>query len=369
MNWGIIKKQLLVELRTFGTYIWLILFPLAMIMVLGNVLTNVFNKTVLKTEKVTVIYQLPEKQQPLAAAFANFAQNAGSRYITFKQILNKEVALKKVQRGSKTAAAIIDNGRIIVYTHNPDVLQSSILAAHFQGFAKEYAISATLAQSGTATAQLNDKVPDYTKQVKVEKNNGVKQPSAFQYYAISMITMSCLITMIIGARLFSMERQRRTLARMYIAPVPKFQIIISNFLGSFILRACSLLLLMFVVSKFFAVNWGSNVILIFVTFLSLIMFAMLLGIAIDILAKGARGVTTITSIVMQLFLFFGGAYFPVSHNQAMLSPAGWVLIAVREAVYAKQVTTIAWVPGILLLLSSLLVIVCVAFSRRRGGVA
>ncbi|KRL05111.1 ABC transporter permease [Liquorilactobacillus oeni] len=369
MNWIIIKKQLLVESRSFGTYIWLLFFPLAMMLVLGNVLTNAFNDTPLKIKKVSVVYKIPKAHQPVAEAFSNFAAAADSRYISFNKITNKESALKQVKRGNKTALTVINKKVLTVYSNNPDILQSSILSAHLQGFTEEYAVNAALLHITKDPAQLDKRVPDYTKTVKSEKTNGIKQPSSFQYYAIAMIALSCLMTMIIGTRLFSDERERKTMARMYISPVPRSQIIISNFFGSFVLRACSLALLMVVVNKFFTVSWGKNVVLVFFSFLSLIMFAMLLGITIDIFSKGAKSVTTVANIVVQTFLFFGGAYFPVSKTQALFSPVGWVLVSVREMVYSNQIATAAWPIWALLALSSLLIAACVSISHWRGMTA
>lgn len=356
MNWAIIKKQFLIDTRRSGTYIWLIIFPIAMILILGSVLSNNFNSAPTKNEKVHVTYQIQDRGNSLPKTFDQFASQTNNKTIQFSKVFSANKALDEVKQGHKTAYANVTKNKITMYSANPDVLQSAVLSGYLNGFLNEYTVDNAIIKNGGNPSDVVQDVKLKKSAVQTGNNKHEKLPTSFQYYSLSIIAMICILTMQAGSEIFSGEKNRHTLSRIFFSPVNRFSMIISSFFEMLMMRIAAIAVLMVICNHFFGVDWGPHPIWVFLNYFALLFFAMMVGITIDLLSNSSPSVSIITNILAQVIVFMGGSYFPVGQSQAMLSPLGWTMNAVRDAVYNDSLITNNWPFWTLMGLSILLVL-------------
>ncbi|WP_159101521.1 hypothetical protein [Listeria riparia] len=83
MIFHIIFKTIKLTLRDKGYFLYMLIFPLALILVLGSVLQDSFSSDV-KLDKMTVEYVV-EQHSPIGDSFSQFAKTASGKQIVFKK--------------------------------------------------------------------------------------------------------------------------------------------------------------------------------------------------------------------------------------------------------------------------------------------
>lgn len=354
----ILGKDLKQLLRNRSTYLWLLLFPLLLVTILGNVLSSQFGISATAKQQVKVLY-LKSDDQLASHGIKQFSQKADSSLITFKPIGETKTAKKRVTNGQATAWIRIKEKHLQVFTHNSEQVQNTILTAYLNQFLNQAALGTTL----------KSKIADNQQpkmQVKIIKKQQQHLPSAFQYYLIAMIGMNCLLAVGWGTDLFAGERRNKTWQRIKSTPVSNNEFLIGKVGANLIIRSLALLFLMLIGHFWFAVNWGTAFGSVFLAYASLMLFSLLFGAAIDVVSNGSEVVDGVVNMGMQVLIFVGGGYIPVSDRTAAFSPLGWVLKTVRNAVYGGQTRFIWHSIVVNLFLSMLCVFVILGWIAKRG---
>ncbi|MBC1922438.1 ABC transporter permease [Listeria grayi] len=335
MIWHILKKSVKLGMRDRSYVIYMLLFPLALMFVLGSALQNSFSENI-KLDKLTIAYQADTKTQ-MGKAFATFAKKADSNRVAFRP-MEAQAGERAVKNGKVTAVVKTDAKTLHVVTNNPDVVENSVLQNYLQAFTANYQVvngvmrvDPSKIKLALQSAQVDENA------ITVHKLSSSKNVSSFQYYAIALIALSMMFNFYSGTYVMRGEKTRHTIGRIYTAPVKKQALIVGNFLGELVILALILAVLMIVSQFVFHVEWGNHILIVSLTYFTLGILAILLGMTVDMISNGNPVITGAGGMLIQVFAFMGGAYFP-TNGAAMekFSPLGWASNSVKQILYNHE---------------------------------
>lgn len=364
MIFHIMLKAIKLTLRDKGYFLYMMIFPLALILVLGSVLQDAFSSDV-ELDKMTVEYTV-QKDSPVGKAFSEFATGASGKQVTFKEADSAKAGKDAVANGD--AVGFVDvKDDLTVTTNAPSQIEMSVLDGYLDGFAAQYRLASTIIKVDPTQASVLQNPPKASDSaIQVEKLASGNNISAFEYYAIAMIAMVMMFGINSGINVFREEKVRHTDVRLFIAPIKKSTAIIGNFLGAIFMQTMSLILLMVISNLFFGVHWGDYALVIFVIYFSLLFLSVALGMAVDVFSNGDPAANGAATILIQVFAFLGGAYFPTGDGlMSKLSPIGWVRIGVRDVLYNHDVAAAVFPIGLNLLITAVLVVGMSLWIRRK----
>lgn len=358
-----LKKQIKLTLRDKNYFIFTLIFPVALIFVLGNLLSGSFNQDTSAHLRVTYIQ---DGSSQLGQAFEQFAKAAGSKNVTFTAVKDEATGKKKVQKGKATAFVSTKNDELTVATNYPDTVEKVMLDSYIGAFSSEYSfIKGTVKIDPTQIEKAVERVKLPKEAIKTEKASTSDNVSSFEYYAIAMISMTMMMGLVYGINSYRAEKLRNTIVRLETAPVRKTQILFGNFFGELTVQVLALIILMLVSQFVFGVQWGEYGIFIFAVFLSLGIFSVFLGMALDIFSNGNPAIAGASTIIVNIFAFIGGAYFPmISPTIQKFSPIGWANISSREILYNHDLSAMT-IPITMNLSMTLILLLLVLFVQKR----
>ncbi|EUJ32638.1 ABC transporter permease [Listeria cornellensis] len=364
MIFHIMLKAIKLTLRDKGYFLYMMIFPLALILVLGSVLQDAFSSDV-ELDKMTVEYTV-QKDSPVGKAFGEFATEASGKQVTFKEADSAKAGKDAVANGD--AVGFVDvKDDLTVTTNSPSQIEMSVLDGYLDGFTSQYRLASTIIKVDPMQASVLQNPPKASDSaIQVEKLASGNNISAFEYYAIAMIAMVMMFGINSGINVFREEKVRHTDVRLFIAPIKKSTAIIGNFLGAIFMQTVSLILLMVISDLFFGVHWGKYALVIFVIYFSLLFLSVAIGMAVDVFSNGNPAANGAATILIQVFAFLGGAYFPTGDGlMSKLSPIGWVRIGVRDVLYNHDVAAAVFPIGVNLLITAVLVVGMSLWIRRK----
>ncbi|MBC7960924.1 MAG: ABC transporter permease [Vallitaleaceae bacterium] len=150
----------------------------------------------------------------------------------------------------------------------------------------------------------------------------------------SIMFMMVLIFTVIGTILE--DKKNLTLARMFVAPVREWEIIMGNLLGSLVLGLCQLVPLVIVIKFAYKINDFYTVLRLFVILLCFLIAVIGIGIGFSGLIKNSFTPTMLVATVITPSCILGGCFIPsfmmpdFLNKMGNLVPQKWVLSAIEK---------------------------------------
>lgn len=332
MNIPIIIRTFVQQLRDKSTYIYFLLFPLSLMLILGTILQGAFS-TDIESKIETVDVQYVVENEELGHQFELAVKESSPDKISFEKSPSAKVATEAMEK-KKTDAYINIAEEIDVQTGNLSELQYTLLKSylvevfqviHFVQGAQQFNTSPQEILGGTA--KLDDVIG-------VDQTNLKKSANSYQYYSIAMIALFILYMSESGLEMFGKSRRQHILQRELISPLSRQKIINSTFTGHALLGFCVVLTLMLLTQLLFRVPWHQQFIFSFLSLSSLMLLFLVLGSFLETIGKDVG--SGLTQILIQVAAFLGGGYFPVSEGMANFSPMGWIMGPLREALWTNN---------------------------------
>ncbi|WP_129728767.1 ABC transporter permease [Ectobacillus funiculus] len=360
------------DFRDVRTLIFMLAFPIVLMLVLGTALSNAFN-TKTSIPDIQVLYK-DTTTDALSQYFEAFAKEVSKSGIHFKKISNHTDGKEEVKQNHYDGYVEINNDGIKLYESDRSGIENNIMEGMLTSFVSKYNVATEVAKvdpEQVSTVIASGQHDDYIKETSL---HSAKQPSAMDYYAITMTTMIVLYGAMGASYLIRGERIRGTADRLVASPIRKGEIFLGKILGSTVRNSlCVLAVILF--SKFvFKVNWGNHLGFMFLVLLTEVLLAISFGLGISYIAKTGEASRTIVMVVVQFASFFGGAYFKIEntgegilHIITKLSPLTWENAAITKMIYANDVSAV--MPAVLVnigVAGIFLLIAIISFQRREG---
>jgi len=365
-------KEMKHDFRDRRTLLFMLGFPIVLMLILGLALTNAFSSEI-SVGDVKVAVKDATGGGPLSEAFAGFAKEVGKTGVTFEPLKPGASGREEVENNHVSGYVELTNQGISLYGSSRDAIESNIVQGMLASFTDKYNAAAAVARIEPAKTEmvLATGGSDYIRELSVDAN---RTPGSVDYYALAMTVMVGMWAAMGAGALIQGEVLRGTAVRLVIAPIRKSEIFVGKMLGGIISNLlCVMVIILF--SKYvFKAYWGHHMGVVIAVLVSEVIMAMSLGLAGSYLLKGtaSRGVI---SLVVQLMSFFGGAYFPILDDEGgglmgflvNLSPIRWANHGLTQVIYADNVSA-AW-PVLMLNIgfAALFLGVSILAMRRREG--
>ncbi|GFZ32996.1 ABC transporter permease [Clostridium zeae] len=371
---SIALKELKSTIRDTRTLVFMMAFPLVLILVLGTALSGVFGSDKsISLVKISVIYK-DNSNKEFSKYFDEFIKQSGKEGMKFEKADNEAEAVTEVEKRKYQAYIEINNEGVKLYENDRDSIEGSIIEGMLKGFIDKYKLVSEVVKvkpEAVATVINASNMNNYIKETSL---NSKKVSSSIDYYAVSMTTMIALYGAISACFLIRGERLNKTASRLISAPLKKSEILIGKILGGIGANFLCVLLVV-VVSKFaFKANWGDNLGLILLVLLTEVILAVSLGLGVSYLAKKPETPRTVVMLIIQVASFVGGAYFPIDDIDnyggilkllVKLSPLSWSNEAINKVIYSGNNAAI--IPAVVfnMTVACLFLIIASVISGRR----
>ncbi len=145
-----------------------------------------------------------------------------------------------------------------------------------------------------------------------------REISVSSYFAPSFAVLFLLFTMLGSAKTIHEERESGTYGRLMTAPVSRSTFIAGKLLGSYLLAAVQVILLIILASLLFGVDWGSHPGAVLVMALVTAAGASSLATFIASVARTGRQTDNVGTAIVLIMSLLGGSMWPIEQ-----APAGF----------------------------------------------
>ncbi len=309
---NIIMKETKEFLYDRTNLFFLILFPIIMIFLLGNLLSNL-DKAEETIGEIKIHYKIDTEDGFWQAAIQEFVKELGKN--------NSMIVMQKTDslETSKELAGKDEITCVVLFTGSPIELQiyegnnniknkavNAILSGFVQsskGIQAVYASNPKLFQE-PGSLQSTEEQKDYVEQ----KDLGVNR-TMIDYYAVSMVAMISFMSVLGGSGAFMGERQNKTINRLILTPKNRVHVFLGKMLGMIPQTITQITILMVVSVFIFKANYASSAggnILLFMLFVVVTLCMISIGAVIGIVIK--VNPMAILFPILWTMMFLGGTY-------------------------------------------------------------
>ncbi|MGR5908147.1 ABC transporter permease [Bacillus paranthracis] len=242
------------DFRDVRTLVFMLAFPIVLMLVLGTALSNAFNSDSHSIKDIQVLYK-DEASSTFSQAFEAFAKEVDKSGIHFKKASEGIDGKEAVKQNKYAAYVELNKDGAKTYGSDKSSIEGSIVEGMLITFVDKYNVAAEVAKvdpSKVSAVISNGNHNDYIKETSLQAAN---KPGSMDYYAVVMTTMIALYAAMGASFLIRGERIRKTGDRLIAAPISKAEIFIGKVLGSLVANALCILLVMLFSKFVFQANW------------------------------------------------------------------------------------------------------------------
>ncbi|MEH7585566.1 ABC transporter permease [Priestia aryabhattai] len=363
---AIALKEMKSDLRDKRAFIFMILFPLALVLILGTALSQAFNND-MTIDDSYVLYKMDTSNEA-SAAFEQFAAHAEKSGIHFKALKKDQDGKKEVKEQRYTAYVEVKDGGIHLYGNEENSIEFNMVQGMLSTFVDKYNVAMEVAKVNPQQVEnlLRASKHDYIQETSLHSQ---KQPNSIDYYAISMTTMIVLYGSISASYLIRGERMRNTANRLVAAPIKTAEIFVGKILGTVLVHTICVLVVIMSTKYFFDANWGNHLLLVLVMLVSQILFAISFGLGVSYLTKTEAAARAIIMVVIQVSCIVGGTYFQNGSGEGFVnvSPLTWMNNGLIKLIYTNDIGASLSVIGLNVGFSILFLGIAIVLLRKREG--
>ncbi|MBB6734002.1 ABC transporter permease [Cohnella zeiphila] len=369
---NIALKELKVNLRDFRTFVFMLAFPIVLMLILGTALTNAFTSGATVGD-MSLLYRNTASSPQLTQAWNEFSSVLEQQGVKLVAASASEDGKADVQDNQYSGYAEITDNGIRFYGSQRDSIESNIIQGMLSAFADRYNLAAAAMKENPTQAQtILAGASAQQSYVNESSLTAESQPGSMGYYAIAMTTMIAFYSVISGSNLIRGEKTRNTALRLSAAPVSKGSIFAGKVIGVTIVNfLCVVAVVLF--SKFaYNADWGTHYPTLLLILFTEVLLAVSVGVGASYLFKGESS-RSFVMIFTQIASFLGGAYFPVDPKGVMnvlsnISPMRWANEALTKIIYQGNLQA-AWPAlGLNIGVAAVFLIVAALFMRRQEAI-
>ncbi|MDQ0900042.1 MULTISPECIES: ABC transporter permease [unclassified Paenibacillus] len=156
------------------------------------------------------------------------------------------------------------------------------------------------------------------------------------------------------------DRRQRTMARTYSAPVHSFEIVLGNFIGSFLVGTLQVLVILLFTRYVTNYEYGLPFLSQFIMLEFFLLASMGIASAVASMVKNASNMSVINSLVVTPTCMLGGCFWPISfmpewmQKIANFVPQKWVIEAIQRMASGQTLSQMWMHMGVLTLFGLIL---------------
>ncbi|MGJ9459960.1 ABC transporter permease [Oceanobacillus sp. CF4.6] len=219
----------------------------------------------------------------------------------------------------------LDEGRtpeITVYHNEGAEIAGNMVEQIVTAYQEEYTVGSFLGRNGIDPEQLKLLSTDFKQEVSsINQHNPVNSKA---YYTIGMVVMNVLFMAPTIANIAFREKQDNIFDRMILADITRWVYLISVLLTGMLFAFFQSLVVFAFAYLVFDVTWPDFAAFFIITFF----FALAVGglttllTAISYRIHSERIISFFSGVVVTIFAFLGGSFFPIGENSALIQRLG-----------------------------------------------
>lgn len=196
--------------------------------------------------------------------------------------------------------------------------------------------------------------------------------TSYEYYSIVMIPFCLFMGITSVAYAAADEKRMKTSYRYMIAPISKSSLIISKFLSCVIvLTVCSIIVLL-ISRLIFHLPVSRNAVYLIILLLCESIAISGLGLFFGLASKNFAIIQNFLNLPIMIFGFIGGAFFPVSSLNPVLSfivnlsPLTWINRGIMYCLYVSDTTILLYTSFILFAVGVLFTFLTIKYFKKEA---
>ena len=310
----LIKKEIIQFFRNKTDVLTMFVFPIILIVVMGTALNGLMNvdKNIFKDKTVYYKVEKLDETNKYLQAFYNFKKSCEeSININFKEIKESNKARELVNDCYSLAFININKDSYDYYrSESKETSEQKIFKNVFNEYIQKYALIDLIGNENPTLIQDILKEESLIK-LKEEgiNNSGI---DSFTYYTFAELIL--IILYVSGITSISMykENYQSTFTRLKMSKANNLSVIISKIMLGIFIGILQVLIIYFVSTVFLKINWGENLLDIFIVLIAFITFSSVLGVSMSMIFKDNKTASSVINILIIILGFLGGSYVPIS---------------------------------------------------------
>jgi len=366
-------KELKHNLREKNANIMMILFPMALILILGTALSFMFNSTRIELEGIKVLYT-NRGGSFLGEAFNGFIEMVSNMGIEFEETDNTRTGIESVKQAEYSCYVVLeDDSQVIrLYKNDRYYFEANIVETLIYGFTERYNVIAEAAKENPA--MLADITDASGNEFYITRHlNEKRKPTSTDYYSVTMLTLILMYSSITGLSSIKREQNLKTGNRILCSPVNKYEILIGKVMGCILITVMQALVVFLFSKLILNANWGGNIGVILAVIVSEAIMAVSIGTCIGFTIKNEGLSVGIINLAIPIFVMLGGGYVPIDtmgeffQKLSVISPVKWTNQAIFRVIYNNDFSYVPVSITINLLIAFLLIMVSSMVYRKQGA--
>lgn len=338
----LIKKEIIQFFRSKTDVITMLIFPIVLIFVMGKSLDGLMSMDKNIFSGKTIYFNIEDASenknlQPFYDFAVQFQKDTEAEFI---ENTNPEEAIKLVNKNEAICFINVCKDDIKYFRNeNEESTESKVFRNLYAQYMKKYIFIHSTSKS---EPQKVPQILNAQNNIQI-KSEGISydEVNSFTYYTFVELTLIILYISTITSISMYKENTLHTMTRLKTSNIKKINIIISKISLGIVIGIMQILLVYIISTKLFDVNWGQNLIYIFMVLISFIIFSSVLGIFISMIFSDQKTAYTFTNMLIIVMGFLGGSYVPlclvksarITSFLCQLVPNYWVNIALLGLKY------------------------------------
>lgn len=354
----------------------MIVFPITIMWILGNVFAGQFSSEGMKIENAQVAYSI-NASSTLESGFNQFAKSISKMDIEMIEVDDKDNAIQKVEKGVYTCYLEIneDNNELIIMKNDNINNVANLIESMLSTFVQRYnLINQIIKINPQALNEIskNDSEDTHSKinLISIDEN---KTPRAIDYYGITMISLIIMYSINVSSNSIWGERTRKTSSRIMSTPVKRSEIFIGKIIGNLILIAAQMSLVILFSILVLGVNYGNDILTVVLILLSQIVMCVSIGVGTAMLSSNINAMSGVIDFAIPVIIFFGGGYCPLSqigskfvNMMSNCSPIKWINDSIFNVIYLSNYRYVGIAVSICLGVAAVFLLLSVSKFNKMG---
>lgn len=357
------------------TLAMMVLFPIILILILGNALKNVAGFSVKDLGKTTVYY-FNEDSGKISQSFDELLKNkdikkildvkkAGSYDEGKRHVDNKDgAALIYINKDYSDNVNNDKKAKISIYESKSDTIRNSIVKSIVDSF--NNGANTTIVASKLAQKQVN-----FVEGDNVEENYisvAGKSPGAIDYYSVTMLVLILMYGANYGCSQMEEFFFDKIGRRIRTTGVKLYEHLLGVLLGVVFTLFIQAMVLVLFTRYVYNANWGSHYFVIIGTMLALSALSTSIGILFMTLTGAADKASGLISIVVPIFTVVSGGYFKIPMPDIQILnyvPNKLAQVSLFNSIYENNISTAQSSIAIMFVMAAVFLIIASAAGRRK----
>ena len=306
------KKEIIQFFKSKTNVIAMLIFPIVLIFVMGKSLDGLMSMDKNIFSGKIIYFNIEDSSgnknlQPFYDFSVQFQKDTEAEFV---ENTNPEEAIKLVNKNEAICFINVCKDDIKYFRNeNGESTESKVFRNLYRKYMKKYIF---IHSTSKFEPQKVPQILNAQNNTRV-KSEGISydEVNSFTYYTFVELTLIILYISTITSISMYKENTLHTMTRLKTSSIKKINIIISKIALGIVIGIMQIIIIYITSTRLFGVNWGQNLIYIFMVLISFIIFSSVLGISISMIFSEEKTAYTITNMLIIVMGFLGGSYVPL----------------------------------------------------------